>query len=179
MDYEEIIDLNGLVNDYEDKDLYLQAMEADPRASTPGLGIKIRGNENPQASHEEDEEQQAMSEIDELKQIAMEGMEREERSGAVFGYGDASFREEDVIEEQVELDEAETVGAGQQFKQEMLRRNKQALEQLKNGLNRQCLETLKEAEARLVRRLRDEQSDRLVLKLLSVTLNNIACYYKK
>ena len=61
----------------------------------------------------------------------------------------------------------------------IIAKNKQALEQLKNGLHKQCLESLKDAESRLVRRLRDEENDKLVLKLLSITLNNIACYYKK
>ena len=80
---------------------------------------------------------------------------------------------------QAELDKTEAVGARQQFKRDLLAKNKQALEQLKNGLHKQCLESLKDAESRLVRRLRDEENDKLVLKLLSITLNNIACYYKK
>lgn len=66
-----------------------------------------------------------------------------------------------------------------QFRNEILQDNKVALDFLKLEKDRDCHDLLKKCEGRLVRRLKEYGGNRLNLKLLSVTLNNMACYYKK
>lgn len=61
----------------------------------------------------------------------------------------------------------------------ILEQNKEALYKLKIGQDEQCLKILKKCEGILVRKLKESGSEKAVLKLIAVTLNNLACYCKK
>lgn len=57
--------------------------------------------------------------------------------------------------------------------------NKSALELLKIGKKKESLAKLKGCEQEIVRKLKKkEKSNSWLLKLLSITLNNLACYCK-
>ena len=57
--------------------------------------------------------------------------------------------------------------------------NKIGLEYLTYKDNENSLRYFKAAERMLVKKIRSEGNDREIMKLLSVTLNNLACYNKK
>jgi len=57
--------------------------------------------------------------------------------------------------------------------------NKEALELLKNNNYSESQALLKRCECSIVRRLKTDGNNNLSLKLLSITLNNMACWCKK
>lgn len=57
--------------------------------------------------------------------------------------------------------------------------NRKGLEYLKEDKFGECLAELKTSERMLVKILRSQNNNSEALKLLAVTLNNLACYNKK
>lgn len=67
----------------------------------------------------------------------------------------------------------------EKFKDEILEMNKFGLEFLKFEDPEKALRYFKAAERMLVKKIRSEGNEPTVMKLLSITLNNLACYNKK
>ncbi len=59
-----------------------------------------------------------------------------------------------------------------------MRENRKAVDLLTVGRGKEAFDLLKKTEDQVVRQIKTLGQNDLLLKLLSVTLNNIACYYK-
>ena len=59
-----------------------------------------------------------------------------------------------------------------------MKENRQAVDLLTVGRGKEAFELLKKTEDQVVKQIKNLGQNDLLLKLLSVTLNNIACYYK-